>query len=192
MADDWFYTQAEERHGPVTWDRLRKLARDGWLQPTATVWQPGSPPRPAAAIDGLFPLSVGSMLQQAIGQLVPPPAASLAPPPPLPPDPASRSGRRRRRRRRRHERVEETLPFGWQPRHVVVAAGSLLAALGIAFLFIDPTPLALVFLLGGLVLMAGGLVVELRRVLCGGKRLRTGPPPGDRGARPGGRRPHGR
>jgi len=189
MADDWFYAQAEERHGPVTWDRLRKLARDGWLQPTATVWQPGAPPRPAAAIDGLFPVSVGSMLQQAIGQLASP---TPSPAPPLPPAPPSRSGRRRRRRRRRHEVVEEALPFGWQPRHVVVAAGGLLAALGIAFLFIDPTPLALVFLLGGLVLLAGGLVVECRRVLRGGTRRRTGPPPGDRGAGAGGRRPHGR
>ena len=38
MADDWYYTQNDERRGPVSFSRLKTMAADGWLGPDELVW----------------------------------------------------------------------------------------------------------------------------------------------------------
>jgi hypothetical protein len=40
---DWFYSDGETRHGPVTEEALRRLVAEGRLRPTDLVWQDGMP-----------------------------------------------------------------------------------------------------------------------------------------------------
>lgn len=52
----WYYATEGVRHGPVTFDELRALAKTGSLKPLDLVWQPafGSEWRNAGGVDGLF------------------------------------------------------------------------------------------------------------------------------------------
>jgi len=59
MPDQWYYTQNDERQGPVTPEQLKQLATSGQLQPTDLIWAKGMPNWvPAQTIKGLtFPAS---------------------------------------------------------------------------------------------------------------------------------------
>src|SRR4051794_39061917 len=56
MADQWYYTQGDQRHGPADINRLKQLAASGALHATDLVWKEGMAEWAyAAAIPGLFP-----------------------------------------------------------------------------------------------------------------------------------------
>jgi hypothetical protein len=72
MAQDWYYSQNGQRHGPVTGADLKQLAVSGKLQPTDHVWKEGMDRWAAArSVKGLFPAGDA-------------PVVTMAPPPPLP------------------------------------------------------------------------------------------------------------
>ena len=74
MADQWHYAKGSEKHGPVSSSELRRLARDGDLQPTDLVHKDGMADwAPASRVKGLFDKS------------------SRTAPPPLPPNPPNAS-----------------------------------------------------------------------------------------------------
>jgi len=53
---DWFYSEGDERRGPVTEDELKRLAADGKLQKTDLVWKDGMKDWvEARSVDTLFP-----------------------------------------------------------------------------------------------------------------------------------------
>ena len=165
MINDWYFAQNDERQGPIPFDRLESMAKEGWLRPDDLVWKPGLPAwTPAKKVPGLFR---GSLLQMASEALLGRPTISAsadeaidedARPPALPEKP---SRRRKKRRARSH------LTHAWQhlaPRHLLTAAGGFLAALGIAFTVIAQTRLALAITLGGLFILAVGLAPEIGRL----------------------------
>jgi hypothetical protein len=41
MADQWYYTKDNQRHGPVTLEQLKRLAQIGELKPNEWVWKEG-------------------------------------------------------------------------------------------------------------------------------------------------------
>jgi len=59
MADQWYYTQNDERQGPVTPEELKELVNSGQLKPHDLIWKKGMPNWvPAQTIKGLtFPAS---------------------------------------------------------------------------------------------------------------------------------------
>lgn len=68
MSDDWHFTHNRERQGPVSFERLQKLAREGWLLPTDLVWHAGLTEWIAAGqVQGLFGNPVGLCIE--VGQL---------------------------------------------------------------------------------------------------------------------------
>lgn len=67
MADEWFYAEGSERKGPVAFDALARLAREGGIVAGTLVWRDGLADwTAAAAVPGLIP------------------AGEAAAPPPLP------------------------------------------------------------------------------------------------------------
>jgi GYF domain 2 len=53
---DWFYSEGDERRGPVTEEELKRLATDGKLQKTDLVWKDGMKDWvEARTVDTLFP-----------------------------------------------------------------------------------------------------------------------------------------
>jgi hypothetical protein len=53
---NWFYVIDDAKHGPITSDGIRKLARDGTIQPDTLLWREGFKDwHPARRIKGLFP-----------------------------------------------------------------------------------------------------------------------------------------
>jgi uncharacterized protein DUF4339 len=56
MGDEYYYSQAGQRCGPVLGEQLKQLAASGQLQPTDLIWKEGMPGWIAAAkVKGLFP-----------------------------------------------------------------------------------------------------------------------------------------
>jgi hypothetical protein len=56
MSDDYYYSQAGQRCGPVPGEQLKQLAASGQLQPSDLIWKEGMPGWVAAAkVKGLFP-----------------------------------------------------------------------------------------------------------------------------------------
>ena len=71
----WFYMKNQEQAGPVTWEQLVDLARDGRLLATDAVWTQNMPQwQPAGTIAGLFGMApmAGGYLNQ--GYVTPYPA----------------------------------------------------------------------------------------------------------------------
>ena len=55
-ADQWYYVQAGQQAGPVTWEQLRAMAQAQQLTPGQLVWCEGMVNwSPAGTIPGLFP-----------------------------------------------------------------------------------------------------------------------------------------
>ena len=53
--EQWFYVKDGHKHGPIAWDELRRLAREGQLTPTDMVLRAGEQKWAAGAdVDGLF------------------------------------------------------------------------------------------------------------------------------------------
>jgi hypothetical protein len=81
MSDQWFYSQNNDKCGPISSDELKAMATSGRLRPDAFVWKEGLPNWiPARRVKGLF---------RSVGDTVPPPlpapSSSLdLEPPPLP------------------------------------------------------------------------------------------------------------
>lgn len=173
MTDHWHFTQRNERQGPVSFDRLQKMAREGWLHPTALVWHAGLPDWiPAEQVQGLFPMTVTSVIQKTWQQISPDqrdaPAtdasrdADAAPPP----CPTHRPEKSRKKRALQAKATQVAVDWNdLSPRHLVAALGGFLAALGVAFTAIAQSRLSLAFTLGGLLLVVFGLSVEVARVL---------------------------
>lgn len=165
MPDDWHFTRNRERQGPVSFERLQKLAREGWLLPTDFVWHAGIPEwTPAGQVQGLFGNHVSQLLQSTfLGKdFVDPEDAESAPrqswAPELPPPPEKLS------RRRARQAKATQVHIAWEqlrPRHVIAAIGGFLAALGIAFTVIDQSRVALAFTITGLCIAAAGFCVEV-------------------------------
>ena len=77
MAGEWYYAQDKTRHGPYTAQRMKELARAGWIVPTDTVWLDNKGPGVAASkVRHLFDPSPVSVPQAAA------PVAATAPPHP--------------------------------------------------------------------------------------------------------------
>ena len=56
MSDEYYYSQAGQRCGPVPGEQLKLLAASGQVQPTDLIWKEGmSGWVPAAKVKGLFP-----------------------------------------------------------------------------------------------------------------------------------------
>lgn len=165
MPDDWHFTQNRERQGPVSFERLQKLAREGWLLPADFVWHAGMHEwTPAAQVQGLFGNHVSQLLQSTfLGKdFVDPADAESAPrqtwAPELPPAPEKLS------RRRAKQAKATQVHIAWEqlrPRHYIAGMGGFLTALGIAFTVIDQSRVALAFTVTGLCIVAAGLCVEV-------------------------------
>ena len=77
MADEWFYADGGERRGPVTFEALARLAREGTVAAGTLVWRDGLAGWTAAeAVPGLLPAS------EAAAAPPPLPAAPGSPAPP--------------------------------------------------------------------------------------------------------------
>lgn len=167
MANSWYFTRNDERQGPISSDRLKAMAREGWLRPEDLVWRPGMPNwAPAKKVQGLFRPSalqlVGQALlaRRAIPESIDDGADEDARPPALPEKPS-------RRRTRRGAKPKRMVSM-WErlsPRHLLTAAGGFLSALGIAFTVIAQTRLALALALGGLFVLLVGLAPEIGRLV---------------------------
>jgi TM2 domain-containing membrane protein YozV len=165
MADDWHFTRNRNLQGPVSFERLQKLAAEGWLLPTDLVWHAGMTEWTAAGqVQGLFGNHVSQLLQSTfLGKdFVDPVEAESAPRqsrvPELPPPPEKLA------RRRARQANATQVHIAWEqlrPRHVIAAIGGFLAALGISFTVIDQSRVALAFTVTGLCIVAAGLCVEV-------------------------------
>jgi len=81
MAQQWYWMQDGQKHGPIETAGLRELARNGQLKPTDLIWREGLPHWvPATQGRGLFPdqLSGATARPAPTGQS----AASASPQPP--------------------------------------------------------------------------------------------------------------
>ena len=75
METQWYYSENNQRRGPVTEEELKQLAASGQLKPTDKVWKKGMGSwGPASAVAGLFPPSINEE---------PPPLPVDGLPPPL-------------------------------------------------------------------------------------------------------------
>jgi TM2 domain-containing membrane protein YozV len=165
MADDWHFTRNRNLQGPVSFERLQKLAHEGWLLPTDLVWHVGMTDWiPASDVQGLFGSQMGQLLQRTLlGRDFIDPLETAAAPrqsrvPELPPAPKKLS----RRRAQQAKATQVHIAWEqWRPRHVIAAMGGFLAALGIAFTVIDQSRVALAFTITGLCIAAAGLCVEV-------------------------------
>lgn len=166
MSNDWYYVQNGQRHGPVSFDRLKHMAATGWLAADDLVWREDMADwKPAAEAEGLFGIGVGRLLHKTIAGLRTPPGKPTrqspqnAGPPGIPPKPLKVA----------KQHPKRTAPLiAWDtiaPRHVIAAGGGLLAALGIAFTAIAQSSLALSFTLSGLFIAAVGFYVEVGKLL---------------------------
>lgn len=53
--DKWFYSQGNEEHGPVTWEKLSRLAKSGEIAPDDMVWTEGYDDwKTVNSVDGLL------------------------------------------------------------------------------------------------------------------------------------------
>ena len=41
MSEQWYYTKGDQKHGPVTAEKLKELAASGQLQPSDLIWKEG-------------------------------------------------------------------------------------------------------------------------------------------------------
>lgn len=166
MADDWYYTQNDERRGPVSFSRLKTMAADGWLGPDELVWSAGMETWvPARDAEGLFPNTLGRLFQKTITGLRPRSRNGHARPssddaPPSLPEKISKP------------KTAQAPPRGptrdlgdLSLRHLIAACGGFLAALGIAFTAIAQSRVALAFTLSGLFIAAAGFHVEIGKLL---------------------------
>jgi TM2 domain-containing membrane protein YozV len=166
MPDDWYYAQNNDRKGPVSFEKLKAMAVDGWLAPDDLVWRPGMAKwQEARKADGLFVSPLGHVLQKTIAGLRRPVAESARQdlhdtiPPAVPAKPPETIGRKPRAKPRE---------IDWgdlSPRHLIAACGGFLAALGIAFTAVAQSQFALAFTLSGLFITAVGLYVEIGKLL---------------------------
>lgn len=77
MADDWYYSDAGNKTGPVSPNELKRLADSGALTPTDLVWREGMAQWvPARAVKGLFAAAASA------APAAPPSAAPTSAPPP--------------------------------------------------------------------------------------------------------------
>ncbi|MFM7138381.1 MAG: DUF4339 domain-containing protein [Planctomycetota bacterium] len=166
MADDWYYTQNNERRGPVSLSKLKSMATDGWLGPDDLVWHAEMESWvPARDAEGLFPNSLGRLFHKTIAGLRPraqsaPSRSSADNTPPSLPEATSPP------KKRQTHSIGSTPDWGeLSLRHLIAACGGFLAALGIAFTVIAQSPVALAFTLSGLFIAAVGLSVELGTLL---------------------------
>jgi hypothetical protein len=167
MADDWYYTQSNERKGPVSPAKLRAMADDGWLTPDDLVWKTGMPNWvPAGKVRGLFGNALVQKLKDAVEGVVSKPAESetqhdtpSAQYQPTTPTAVTANT----------TPADSAQPsLAWanlKPRHLLAGCGGFIAALGIAFTAIAQSLLALAFTLSGLALLAVGMYVEVGRLL---------------------------
>jgi hypothetical protein len=165
MTDNWHFLRGKEADGPVTFARLKSMAREGWLNSDDLVWQPGlSDWLPAGQVPGLFPSSISQLLQRAVqrggtSRAVQESAQTQTSPPPLPEKTTKRTPKRPQ---------ANQVTVKWHdlsPGHVVAACGGFIAALGIAFTAIAQSRVALAFTLGGLFIAAVGLTGEIGQLL---------------------------
>jgi hypothetical protein len=144
MSRQWFYTQDNERQGPVSAAELKQLAATGKLSRQDLVWAEGMGDwKPAGRMKGLFEGAAITAPESAAP--VSPAAVSAAAVLPNADD------------------DEDSLPFA--PRHILTAIGGFVAALGIAFTAVAQSPLALALTVGGLTLAILSLFVEIGRLL---------------------------
>jgi len=203
--EGWFYARRGQQHGPagrqgpVSLERLKKLARKGWLTADDLVWNRDLPDwLPAADVPGLFSRRrLPALLRRAddaLGRLagtrrkrlerarkiraaeqpttrqpqrpvasnrkpkpqrpavVPPPVPPARPVPPVPAQPVATPA---------SAVAIEALPL----RYLLSGFAGLLAALGTIFMLVEPSLLARLLLMGGLVLAAVGLLPEILKGL---------------------------
>jgi TM2 domain-containing membrane protein YozV len=165
MSDNWHFLRGKEADGPVTFARLKSMAREGWLHRDDLVWHSELPDwLPAGKVPGLFGGSVSQLLQRTVqrrGTSRPAAAQGVAQtnPPPVPEKTAKQAVRRPQ---------ANQVTVNWHdlsPGHVVAACGGFIAALGIAFTAIAQSRVALAFTLGGLFIAAVGLAGEIGQLL---------------------------
>jgi hypothetical protein len=165
MSDNWHFLRGKEADGPVTFARLKSMAREGWLHRDDLVWHSALPDwLPAGKVPGLFGGSVSQLLQRTVqrrGTSRPVTAQGVTHtnPPPIPEKTAQQAVRRPQ---------ANQVTVKWHdlsPGHVVAACGGFIAALGIAFTAIAQSRVALAFTLGGLFIAAVGLAGEIGQLL---------------------------
>ena len=165
MADDWYYTQSNERKGPVSPAKLKAMADEGWLIPTDLVWKKGMPNWvPAGKVRGLFGNALVQRLKEAVEGVVSQPADNDAKPESAPAKPEPTPTAVSAPTQPELDRPAFDLA-NRKPRHLLAGCGGFIAALGIAFTAIAQSPLALAFTLGGLALAAVGMYVEVGLLL---------------------------
>ncbi len=134
MADDWHFTRNRNLQGPVSFERLQKLAHEGWLLPTDLVWHVGMTDWiPASDVQGLFGSQMGQLLQRTLlgRDFIDPLETAAAPQqsrvPELPPAPKKLS----RRRAQQAKATQVHIAWEqWWPRHVIAAQGRVSGGAG--------------------------------------------------------------
>src|SRR5947209_16652500 len=80
MADQWYYEQDGESHGPFSASQLQERAADGRIQRQDTVWKEGLDKRvPAVRVQYLFAVAPASLLAAATTQVIAAPGLPLPP-----------------------------------------------------------------------------------------------------------------
>lgn len=70
MAEGWYWTEGEQRRGPVDAQELRRMVADGRLQAEAQVWKDGlSTPMPAGAVASLVPATPAEKARGVLASL---------------------------------------------------------------------------------------------------------------------------
>jgi hypothetical protein len=86
MVAEWYYEADGKQFGPVTASELKRLAGNGFLQPTHLIWKDGVAKKaPARSVKGLFSesaLASATPTKQATGTATAKPTTAKKPPPP--------------------------------------------------------------------------------------------------------------
>jgi TM2 domain-containing membrane protein YozV len=163
MSANWYYSKNNEREGPVTPAKLKKLASEGWLTPDDLVWKEGMPNwLPARKVRGLFESRLVQQLNGTVDGALVSDARTAATQTQLTAPPAYSPARTAVPKARSHSLPSlADLP----PRYILAGGGGLVAALGLAWTVAGRSPVALSVTVLGLCLTATGLYEELGRLL---------------------------
>lgn len=79
MAQEWYYQQNGQKHGPISGADLKQLVVAGKLQPTDLIWKEGMAKWvPARSVKGLFPAAAPSTSRQGVKATATKPATAPA------------------------------------------------------------------------------------------------------------------
>ncbi len=162
-ADGWYFVKHNnsQREGPATLAKLKAMVSDGWLISNDLVWQFGMADwELAGKVPELFGNQFSQKLRRAcepIGSHAKGPSATSIKPPAIP---VKHPGQALSRRSKKGDPFVVTW-HDLSARHVWIAYGGFLAAIGITCTAIVQSRLPLAIAIGGSCIAVAGLYVEI-------------------------------